>query len=106
MATITQPLTGVPIIQHRGHAEIERDEECGYVDKKDGYGEGEIGRGMITSMSMNSDGHNELVRPVFIGGGGCAQPINPFLDVRLLPVNWAYLHCFPLNTRKWNIQSH
>ena len=61
MATITQPLTGVPIIQHRGHAEIERDEECGYVDKKDGYGEGEIGRGMITSMSMNSDEYSEMV---------------------------------------------
>ena len=39
-------------------------------------------------------------------GVGCANPITPFLDVRRLPVNWAYLHPFPMNTRKWDIQSH
>ena len=32
--------------------------------------------------------------------------VSPFLGVRLLPVNRAYLHVFPMNTRKWDMQSH
>ena len=48
---------------------------------------------------------NNYIQASVYRGVGCTQPNTPFLDVRLLPVNWAYLRLFLMNIRKWDMQS-
>ena len=100
----TQPISDLTVISWLGHVSLGPRRAC-LLLRHASYSNPTFTSGR-SSKDMQEERSLKSKQAGVYRGVGCAHPITPLLDVRILPVNWAYLHIFPMNTRKWDMQSH